>query len=88
MFLVAGLSLPRVRVECGSASTTRQILMQTDCLTVLSPDQVAAELEAKWVKIVGKTSDEMRRIIGLTYRENWRPTEMQREFMQILREVT
>jgi len=88
MFVSAGLNAPGVHVECGSASTLRQILMQTDYLTVLSPDQVAAELQANWVKVVGKTSEEMRRTIGLTYRENWRPTQAQREFMQILRRVT
>jgi len=88
MFVAAKLAVPHIRVECGSASTIRQILMQTDCLTVLSLDQIAVELEAKWVKIVGKTSDEMRRTIGMTYRENWRPTEAQREMMKVLHEVS
>ena len=88
MFLTAKLLVPKVRVECGSVMTVRQILMQTDCLTVLSPDQMAVELEAKWVKIVGKTSETMRRTIGLTYRENWCPTQVQREMMQILTDVS
>jgi len=88
MFLAAGLPIPNIRVECGSVITIRQILMQTNCLTVLSPDQVAVELEAKWVKIVGTASNDMRRIIGLTYRDNWRPTSAQSEMMAYLRQVS
>ncbi|MBC6402960.1 MAG: LysR family transcriptional regulator [Hyphomonadaceae bacterium] len=87
MFGNVGLTAPNVRVECGSVITIRQILMQTDCLTILSPDQVAVELEAGWVKIVGKTTRNMQRTIGMTYRENWRPTRPQRGLMNMLGEV-
>lgn len=85
MFERAGLPVPKVRVECGSVITIRQILMQTDCLTILSPDQMVVEMEAKWVKIVGQTSEDLRRIIGIAHRENWRPTDAQQDMINTLR---
>lgn len=88
MFEEAGLTAPRVRVECGSVIAIRQILMNTDCLTIMSPDQVAVELEAEWVKIVGATPRRLRRTIGLTYRRDWRPTATQTAFVEILRAVS
>ena len=87
MFAHAGLALPKIRVECGSVTTIRQILMQTDCLAVLSPEQMAAEMDANWVRIVGKTTKDMRRMIGITQRENFRPSHAQSGFMQMLKQV-
>jgi len=88
MFLMAALDVPKVRVECGSVMTIRQVLLQTNCLTVLSPDQVSVELEAQWLKIIGNTSEVMRRVIGVTHRENWRPTETQKAMLECLDNVS
>ncbi|MEQ8300541.1 MAG: LysR substrate-binding domain-containing protein [Hyphomonas sp.] len=87
MFAEAGLTIPKVRVECGSVIAIRQILMNTDCLTILSPDQVAVELEAGWLKIVGLAPQGLTRTIGLTQRANWRPTPMQAAFLSTLKKV-
>jgi LysR family transcriptional regulator, regulator for genes of the gallate degradation pathway len=46
MFERAHLPPPVVPVECGSVITIRQILLDSDFLTLLSPDQIAVELEA------------------------------------------
>ena len=87
LFTDEGLSVPRISVECGSVIANRQILMNTDCLTILSPDQVAVELEAGWLSIVYALPVRLNRIIGLTCREGWRPTESQSNFMNALSEV-
>lgn len=87
MFDDAGIKPPHVRVECGSVITIRQILMTTDCLTILSPDQVVIELEAGWLSIVGRGPDGLTRTIGLTCREGWRPTSLQRAFIETLKSV-
>lgn len=87
LFGAPGFTTPNVKVECGSVITIRQILMKTDCLTILSPDQVAVELEAGWLKVVGLAPDSLNRTIGLTYRENWRPTPLQSEFISTLKQV-
>ena len=87
LFVDEGLPLPRISVECGSVIANRQILMKTDCLTILSPDQVAVELEAGWLAIVCPLPPRLNRIIGLTHREGWRPTESQSNFLEDLRNV-
>lgn len=75
----------KVPVECSSVIAARQILMGTDYLTVLSPDQVAVELEAGWLSIISKTPRIMARRIGIYSRSDWRPTNAQREFIEQLK---
>lgn len=87
MFKDAGKAAPRVRVECGSVIAIRQILLNTDCLTILSSDQVAVELEAGWLKIVGLAPKGLTRTIGLTHRSNWYPTSLQKAFINTLTQV-
>lgn len=87
LFLDEGIAVPRISVECGSVIANRQILMKTDCLTILSPDQVAVELEAGWLAIVCSLPRGLNRMIGLTHREGWRPTESQAKFLDKLRAV-
>ncbi len=85
MFDRASIPLPPVPVECGSVITIRQMLLDSDFLTLLSPDQVAVELEAGWLTQVGDPPAELRRIIGTTTRSGWRPTGMQHLFTDLLR---
>ena len=87
LFLDDDLPVPRIAVECGSVIANRQILINTDCLTILSPDQVAVELEAGWLSIVCALPSSLNRVIGITHREDWRPTESQSNFMAHLREA-
>lgn len=78
---------PRVPVECGSAMVIRQLLIDSDFLTLLSPDQVAVELEANWLERLAETPTRMTRTIGMTCRAGWRPTAMQARFIAILQEL-
>jgi DNA-binding transcriptional LysR family regulator len=84
MFEEEGIAPPRVRVEIGSGIAIRQILISTDALTLLSPDQVKLELEAGWLEVVAQTR--LTRTIGLTRRAEWRPTSTQRRFLEALRD--
>lgn len=86
IFKDAGVSSPHVPVECGSVITIRQILMDSDFLTLLSPDQVAVELQAGWLGIICDAPEGLVRTIGITTRTEWRPTTLQQEFIAILRE--
>lgn len=87
MFTDAGLQPPHVPVECGSVITIRQILLDSDFLTLLSPDQVTVELEAGWLTKISDTPDDLTRTIGITTRHGWRPTGMQRAFVKSLSRV-
>jgi LysR family transcriptional regulator of gallate degradation len=84
MFDAAGRARPRVPIECSSVITVRQLLVQSDFLTLLSPDQVAVELEAGWLVKIGDAPGDLSRIIGVTTRADWRPTQLQRGFMAAL----
>lgn len=84
MFTDAGLAIPHVPVDCGSVITIRQILLETDFLTFLSPDQVAVELEAGWLEIIAPCPHGLARTIGMTTRANWSPTARQSAFIETL----
>jgi DNA-binding transcriptional LysR family regulator len=52
MFERGGIGQPQILVESGSVMTIRNLLIDSDCLTLLSPDQVSVELEAKWLTTI------------------------------------
>ncbi len=81
MFAEAALPCPPVPVECGSVITIRQLLMQSDFLTLLSPDQVAVELQAGWLAVVRAAPPGIVRTIGITTRKGWRATPLQQVFL-------
>jgi LysR family transcriptional regulator, regulator for genes of the gallate degradation pathway len=87
MFADAGLPPPHVPVDCGSVIAIRQILMETDFLTFLSPDQVAVELEADWLEIIAPCPHGLARTIGVTTRANWSPTARQSAFIDMLHAI-
>jgi LysR family transcriptional regulator of gallate degradation len=84
MFSEAGLAVPEVPIECGSVMMIRQILVDSDFLTLLSPDQVAVELEAHWLERLCDAPAGLVRMIGATTRAGWRPTARQQDFMDCL----
>lgn len=84
MFARAGVALPPVPIESGSVMTIRQLLIDSDFLTLLSPDQVAVELEAHWLVALRSAPAGLERTIGMTTRASWRPTSVQAEFVEDL----
>jgi hypothetical protein len=62
----------------------RGLVMQSDLLTLLSPDQIAVELETQMlVRIDAEVPDSLR-TIGLTTRRNWRPTHAQQRLIDLV----
>ena len=86
MFEQAGIEPPRVAIECGSVLVIRQLLMNDDFLTLLSPAQVAVELAAGWLAKICDVPGESGRTIGVTARIEWRPTRLQEQFLALLEE--
>lgn len=84
MFDALGLPAPHVPIECGSVITIRQLLIGSDFLTLLSPDQVAVELEAGWLARIGEAPGAVSRTIGVTTRAGWRPTRLQSRFVEMV----
>lgn len=87
MRAVTGEAPPHVGIECGSVLTVRQLLVGSDALTLLSPAQLAVELESG-VLAMRPTPVPVRRTIGLTHRALWRPTAPQADFLALLRTVS
>lgn len=81
MFERHGLPLPAVPIESGSMMTIRQLLMDSDMLTLASPDQVKVELEAGWLARIMDLPADLGRNIALTTRASWKLTEVQAEFV-------
>ena len=86
MMRAAGAEPPHVAIECGSVLTVRQLLLGSDALTLLSAAQLAVELQAG-VLAARPTPVPVRRTIGVTSREGWRPTGPQEAFVALLRQV-
>ncbi len=82
----AGGEPPHVGIECGSVLTIRELLLETDMLTLLSPDQLRVEIDAGLLVSRAPPSP-VRRIIGITSRRDWHPTAQQREMVQTLHTV-
>lgn len=86
MFAGLGVPAPHIGIECGSVLMIRQLLLASDGLTLLSPDQVAVELQAGLLAAL-PTPTPVQRTIGITTRLGWRPTGDQAQFVDLLREV-
>lgn len=86
MFEAVGAATPSVPIECGAVIMVRQMLLQSDFMTLLSPDQVAVELEAGWLVKIADAPGDVSRTIGVTTRADWRPTALQRRFLEVLKE--
>lgn len=81
LFREAGCELPEVPVESGSAMIIRQMILDSDLLTLLSPDQLVVELSAGWLAKIADLPPGFSRTIGITSRESWQSTAVQAEFL-------
>jgi LysR family transcriptional regulator of gallate degradation len=79
---------PPAPIDCGSVMTIRGVLIDSDFLTLLSPDQVALELAGGVLTLIGQPFDGATRTIGVTIRTGWRPTRMQQRFIDLLANQT
>lgn len=84
MFESAGIPPPRVNIACGSVMMARQMLVESDFLTLLSPDQVSVEIEARWLVRIADAPGDISRTIGVITRADWRPTPLQARFLSRL----
>ncbi len=82
--LFAGGALPAAPIACGSVMVIRGLLHDTDLLTLLSPDQVALEIDAGLLTTIGPPLDDSLRIIGVSTRADWRPTTAQRRLVALI----
>jgi LysR family transcriptional regulator, regulator for genes of the gallate degradation pathway len=80
--LFAGQPGPRARIETCSLPTIRLLLSQSDRLTMLTSYELMYEEEALAALPFGPI--EPIPYIGLTTRENWLPTKLQADFIDLM----
>lgn len=76
-----------VRVVSSSLVLLRGLLMQGNYLTIISRHQISEEERQGLLVALPVALKDSHRAIGLTYRADWRPTAMQRQFIDFLRET-
>ena len=86
MLRACGAEPPHVAIECGSVLTIRELMLGCEALTLLSPAQLRIELESGQFVALPPPSP-VRRTIGITIRQGWRPTEPQADLFALLRTV-
>lgn len=77
-------NLPAAPIVCGSVMVIREVLRDSDFLTLLSPDQVALEIAAGILTAIGPPLPSSTRTIGITTRADWRPSSVQKRFLEML----
>ena len=73
-------------IESSSQILIRGLLKGSDRLTLISRQQVQFEVDIGHLVILDFVIDDLREI-GLTFRRNWQPTEVQLAFLERLRAV-
>lgn len=81
-----GFDAPHIAIECGSVLTIRELLLETDLLTLLSPDQLRVEIEAGLL-VVRDPPSRIDRTIGIITRRDWRPNAAQSAMLATLRAI-
>jgi DNA-binding transcriptional LysR family regulator len=82
LFRDAGIDPPAAPVTCASVLAIRALLLEGDYLTLLSPDQIARDVESGLITPIGGPLPGTSRPIGITTRAGWQPTALQAEFLR------
>jgi molybdate transport repressor ModE-like protein len=85
LFDQAHMPRPRAPIQCGSVALIRGMLVRSDFLTLLSLDQVRAEIEAGELTRIRSAVPDTARTIGAITRRDWYPTGLQQQFLTLLR---
>lgn len=90
LFQDAGLTPPERRVESNSIVLIRDLLMESDRLTLVSAHQIEREVEQGLIQaldVVGLDQRHTTRSVGTTVRKDWQPTPTQALLLELLHEA-
>ena len=87
LFNDLGIESPRRFIECNSPGASRAFLMEGNHMMLSSTNQVHYELQAGMLVCLPHPAGKVMRSIGLTARDDWRPTQAQGRLLTILRET-
>jgi DNA-binding transcriptional LysR family regulator len=86
-FVSRGLAPPSHVIECSSLVAVRGILLNSERAALLPARQVEIEVRAGLLAVCPMTLPYTDRVIGLTMRRTWRPTQMQNRFLEIIQQL-
>ena len=81
-----GLSPPEHVIECSSLVATRGMLMESDRAALLSARQVEVDVRFGLLAVSTQHLQGTGRDIGIALRKGWKPTLVQRRFLDLLEE--
>lgn len=87
LFNDVGIEPPQRFIECNSLGAARAFLMEGDHMMLSSTNQVHYELQAGMLVCLPHPAGKVVRSIGLTVRDDWRPTQAQARLLAIVRET-
>jgi len=87
MFDQSGMVRPETPIQCGSVALIRGVLVRSDFMTLLSKDQVSAEIDSGTLVRIGSCIPDTMRTIGAITRRDQIPTKLQISFMNCLIKV-
>ncbi|BFM49742.1 LysR family transcriptional regulator [Marinomonas sp. THO17] len=88
IFADAKIPLPARLVESSSQILIRELLLESDRLTLMSAHQVEREINIELLSVIPFPLEHTRRPIGLCVRKSWLPTLTQSHFLSLLREIS
>lgn len=77
-----------VRIVASSMAILRGVLAEGEYVSVVSRRQIAVDAELGVIAVLNVALSGEMRTIGLTYRQGWRPTETQAQFIEKLRKFS
>jgi LysR family transcriptional regulator of gallate degradation len=77
---------PRLVVETSSLSMMMAMLMESDCITLLSRSQIPPAHPGDALVALDVNTPDARRTVGVTVRHDWLATAVQEAFLNQLRE--
>lgn len=88
LFTSEGKAIPQRLIESGSLLLMRGVLSESDHLGCISRHQSKPECYHGLLAQIHFSTDHLIRPIGLTYRQNWQPTRIQQQMMEIISELS
>ncbi|MFT6951281.1 MAG: LysR family transcriptional regulator of gallate degradation [Paraglaciecola sp.] len=88
IFVSRGLALPSHVIECSSLVAVRGILLNSERAALLPARQVQVEVRSGLLAVCPMILPDTDRVIGVTMRRTWHPTQMQRRFLEIIEQVS
>lgn len=83
--LFEGFGRPNGLVECNSLSAARALLRTSNHVMLLSAHQVGPDLDSGALALLPHPQGTVLRRIGMTTRKDWHPTDVQAQFLDIMR---